>query len=115
MIGSTHLVLKAYEWIWQDFPKDECIAQLRMITAVEGVMRHGAPAVFSDEELRKIRTPVLLLIGDHEVIYKPEDVFRRATRLVSGLKAETVPNANHNAEYTAPDVVNGKILEFFGD
>lgn len=115
MIGSTHLVLKAYEWIWQDFPKDESIAQLRMITAVEGVMRHGAPAVFSDEELRKIRTPVLLLIGDHEVIYKPEDVFRRATRLVSGLKAETVPNANHNAEYTAPDVVNGKILEFFGD
>ncbi len=111
-LGSTRLLLKAYEWLWQDYPKDECIGQLRMITAVEGVMRHGAPVVFSDEELRKIRTPVLLLIGDHEMIYKPEDVFRRATRLVSGLKAEIVPNANHNAEYTAPDFVNAAILEF---
>jgi pimeloyl-ACP methyl ester carboxylesterase len=111
-LGSTRLLLKAYEWLWQGYPRDECIGQLRMITAVEGVMRHGAPVVFSDEELRKIRTPVLLLIGDHEMIYKPEDVFRRATRLVSGLKAEIVPNANHNAEYTAPDFVNAAILEF---
>jgi pimeloyl-ACP methyl ester carboxylesterase len=75
-------------------------------------MRHGAPVVFSDEELRKIRNPVLLLIGDHEMIYKAEDVFRRATCLVTGLRAEIVPNANHNAEYTAPDFVNARILEF---
>jgi pimeloyl-ACP methyl ester carboxylesterase len=115
LTGSTRLVLKAYEWIWQGYPKDECIGRLRMITAVEGVMHHGAPTVFTDDELRKIRTPVLLLIGDHEVIYKPEDVFRRATHLVSGLKAEIVPNANHCAEYTAPDVVNEKILNFLVD
>lgn len=115
LTGSTRLVLKAYEWLWQGYPKDECIGQLRMITAVEGVMRHGAPAVFSDEELRKIQTPVLLLIGDHEVIYKPEEVFRRATRLVAGLKAEMIPNANHNAGYTNAQVVNEKILEFFLD
>jgi hypothetical protein len=41
---------------------------------------------------------VLLLIGDHEVLYKPERVIRRATQLVSDLKAEIVPNANHVAE-----------------
>jgi pimeloyl-ACP methyl ester carboxylesterase len=115
LAGSTRLVLKAYEWLWQGYPKDECIAQLRMITAVEGVMRHGAPVVFNDEELRKIQTPVLLLIGDHEVIYRPEEVFRRATSLVVGLKAEMIPNANHNAGYTNAQVVNEKILEFFLD
>jgi pimeloyl-ACP methyl ester carboxylesterase len=50
--------------------------------------------------------------GDQEVIFKPEHAFRQATRLVAGLKAEVVPNANHNAQVTAPEVVNQKIMEF---
>jgi pimeloyl-ACP methyl ester carboxylesterase len=112
MIGSMRLVLEAYEWIWQGFPRDNCITQLRVITAEDGWMRHGAPTVFSDEELRKIHTPTLLLVGDHEVIYNRQRVIQRATSLVHGLKAEIVPNANHNAEYTAPDIVNKKILNF---
>jgi pimeloyl-ACP methyl ester carboxylesterase len=115
MIGSKRILLDAYDWIWQGFPKDECIAQLRALAAFYGRPRHWFPTVFNDEELRKIRTPVLLLIGDHEVIYKPEDAIRRATCLVSGLKAEIVPNANHIVEYTAPDFVNAKILEFLAD
>jgi pimeloyl-ACP methyl ester carboxylesterase len=56
----------------------------------------------------------LLLIGDHEVIYNPQHVIQRANSLVTSLKAEIVPNANHNAQYTAPDFVNAKILDFLG-
>jgi pimeloyl-ACP methyl ester carboxylesterase len=112
LIGSERLVLKAYEWIWQGFPQDECISQLRTITALNGLPRHGPPSVFSDEELHRIRTPVFLLVGDHEVVYRPQDVIRRATRLVANLKAKIVPNANHNAQYTAAEVVNEKILDF---
>ena len=115
VIGSKRILLSAYNWIWQDFPKDENIAQLRAITAIYGRPRHWFPPVLTDEELRKIRTPVLLLIGDHEVIYKPERAIERATRLVIGLKAEILPNANHIAEYTAADVTNKKVLEFFAD
>jgi pimeloyl-ACP methyl ester carboxylesterase len=121
MIRSKGMVQKAYEWLWQGFPMDECFGQLRAITKIAGYPRYRVsrnrvlPPVFSGEELRKIRTPVLLLIGDHEVIYKPERVVRRATRLVAGLKAEIVPNANHTAQLTSADVVNGKILEFFLD
>lgn len=115
MIKSESLILQGYEWMWQGFPKDECIARLRDITALSGLPRLGPPTVFSDGELRKILTPILLLIGDHEVIYDPQRVIRRATHLVTGLKAEIVPNANHNAQYTAPDVVNKKILDFLID
>ena len=115
MIGSKRMLLSAYDWIWQDFPKDECIAQLRGLAAIYGRPRHWSPSVFSDDELRMIRTAVLLLIGDHEVIYKPEAAIQRATRLVAGLKAEIVPNANHIAEYTAPDFINAAILEFLAD
>jgi pimeloyl-ACP methyl ester carboxylesterase len=115
LIGSQRILLGAYDWIWQDFPKDECMAQLRARTAIFGRLHHWSPTVFSDEELRQIRAPILLLIGDHEVIYKPEQAIRRATRLVPGLKAEIVPNANHIAEYTEAEAVNQKIMEFFAD
>jgi pimeloyl-ACP methyl ester carboxylesterase len=112
MFGSKRMMLQAYDWIWQDFPKDERMTQLRATTALVGRPRHWFPSVFSDKELCAIRTPILLLIGDHEVIYKPEDAIRRATRLVPGLKAEIIPNANHIAEYTAAEAVNEKILDF---
>ena len=91
---------------------DEYIARLRSITALAGRARHWSPSVFTDEELRKIRVPVLLLIGDHEVIYKPEKAIRRAVRHVPDLKAEIIPNANHNAQYTAAARVNERILAF---
>jgi pimeloyl-ACP methyl ester carboxylesterase len=116
LTGSTRPLLRAYDWTWHGFPRDDCIAQLRVVTAIDGVMRHGAPAVFPDDELRKIRTPVLLLIGDHEVIYEDtQRVVERATRLLTNLKVDRIPNANHNAEYTNPEAVNKKILEFFKD
>lgn len=111
--GSKYLRLKAHEWIWQGFPVEERVARVRVLSTLVGRPRHGAPSVFSDKELRGILTPVLLLIGDHEVIYKPESAIRRAARLVPNLKAEIVPSANHIAEYTAADFVNAKILEFF--
>lgn len=112
LTGSKRLLSNAYDWIWQGYPRDECITQLRDITRQSGVPRHVPPSVFSDEELRQLKAPTLLLIGDHEVIYKPEQAIRRAARLVSGLRAEIIPNANHNAEYTAADVVNQKVLDF---
>jgi pimeloyl-ACP methyl ester carboxylesterase len=117
LVGSERMIQNAYAWLWQDFPMDECYADLRAISKVAGAryrpsINSAIPRVFSDEELRSIHTPVLLLIGDHEVIYKPARVIRRATRLMTGLKAELVPNANHSAQYTAPEFVNAKILEF---
>jgi pimeloyl-ACP methyl ester carboxylesterase len=115
LIGSKRILLGAYDWIWQDFPKEGSVVKLRETTAITGCPRHWSPTVFSDQELRKIQTPVLLLIGDHEVIYKPEDAIRRAISLVPNLKAEIIPNANHIAEYTASDFVNKKILEYLAN
>jgi len=113
MIGSNRMLLAPYDWIWQNFPKEECISDLRAATALTGRPRHWSPTVFTDAELRKIEVPVLLLIGDHEVIYRPDDAIQRATHLVPNLKAEIISNANHIAEYTNATVINQKILEFF--
>jgi pimeloyl-ACP methyl ester carboxylesterase len=118
IIHSERLVHRAYAWLWQDFPKDESYAKLNSISKIAGYPRYRptrnsfAPRVFTDEELRQIHKPILLLIGDHEVIYDPRRAIKRAIRLVTGLKAEIIPNANHCAQYTAPEIVNQKILEF---
>ncbi len=108
----------AYEAVLRQM--DESMGKLRRLAQVSGYLRYRPtqnppPSVFSDEELRSIKSPVLLLIGDHEVIYKPAAVFRRARRLVPGLQAEMVPNANHCAQYTAPERVNQRVLEFLAN
>jgi pimeloyl-ACP methyl ester carboxylesterase len=58
---------------------------------------------------------MLLLIGDHEVIYKPSAVIQLVTRLMPNLKAEVIPKANHCAQYTAPEAVNQRILDYFAN
>lgn len=117
LIGSEQMVQNAFDWLWQGFPMEDCFLHLRRISKVAGVgfrptINRVVPRVFRDDELKSIQAPVLLLIGDHEVIYQPEAVIRRATRLVPNLKAEIVPNANHSAQYTAPEFVNSEVLEF---
>jgi pimeloyl-ACP methyl ester carboxylesterase len=118
LIHSEGMVLKAYEWLWNGFPRDPAYARLNTISKLAGYPRYRpsrnsfSPHVFSDKELRRIQAPVLLLIGDHEVIYDSGRVIRRAARLVRGLSAVIVPNANHCSQYTAPEFVNKKILEF---
>jgi pimeloyl-ACP methyl ester carboxylesterase len=117
IIGSEQMAQRAYDWLWQGFPAEDCFMNLKRISKIAGKgfrpsINRAVPRVFSDSELRRIKAPVLLLIGDHEKIYPPEVVIRRSTRLVPDLRAEMVPNANHSAQYTAPDFVNEKVLEF---
>jgi pimeloyl-ACP methyl ester carboxylesterase len=109
---SKYLLRRAYDWIWQGFPIDDSIAQVRAITRASGVPKHIPPSLFNDNELKKIKTPTLLLIGDREVIYNPAKAIRRATRLIANIETAIVKNANHNAEYTASEEVNRKVIEF---
>lgn len=53
--------------------------------------------VFTDEELRQLRVPTTLLIGDHEVVYKPGPVaaLQRAQALIPGVKAHLIPGSSH--------------------
>jgi pimeloyl-ACP methyl ester carboxylesterase len=113
MLRSQYLIQKGAEWLLQGLQMDECVRKQFTIAMTAGVFRNRVfPSVFKDEELRNIRTPVLLLIGDREVLYDPMRVIRRATSLVEGLRAEIVPHAHHIAELIAPDLVNARILDF---
>ncbi len=111
--GSRLLIQRGMRWCAQGLPMDESWARLFLSCLLEGrSLNRVFPAIFSDDELRQIHTPTLLLIGDREVIYPPRAAITRATRLMPDLCAEIIPSANHIAAASQPAWVNERILRF---
>jgi pimeloyl-ACP methyl ester carboxylesterase len=70
------------------------------------------PSVFSDEELRSLQVPTLLLIGQQEVLYDPEAALERARRLIPNFEGELLPRANHEMTVSKHEIVDRRVLEF---
>ena len=70
------------------------------------------PTVYTDEELRQIEMPALLLIGAEEKIYNPKKAIDRAQQLMPDLTAEIIPNVGHTLNMEQPKTVNARILAF---
>jgi len=71
------------------------------------------PPVYTDDELRNVKTPVLLLVGDNERVLDPARALERARRLVPGIEAEVVPGAGHALPIDRPAIVNERLQKFF--
>lgn len=71
------------------------------------------PPVYGDEELRQMRVPALLLVGDRERVLNPAKALERARRLVPGIEAEIISHAGHALPIDQPAIVNKRLLEFF--
>jgi pimeloyl-ACP methyl ester carboxylesterase len=89
--------------------------------ALMGVTMAEAPkvsitnaSVFSRAELRAIRAPTLLLIGEKETLYEPAPTLKLAMKRMPGLTGAVVPGADHIAAMARPDEVNDRILRFLG-
>lgn len=70
------------------------------------------PAVVTDEALRAMTVPTLLLIGDQEVISDPAQALARARRLIPHFEGELVAGCRHDMSASQHDVVNTRVLEF---
>ena len=77
-------------------------------------MRHVSfmRPVFTDEELRRIPAPILLRIGDREIMYEPQKTLDCATRLIPNIQVELIPNTNHMLNSDQPESVNAYVLKF---
>ena len=73
------------------------------------------PPLFTDDELRRISVPTLLLFGEHEVINSVDAVIKRAARLPPNFHIEIIPNAGHALDYDQPEIVNPRIVKFLRD
>jgi pimeloyl-ACP methyl ester carboxylesterase len=65
-------------------------------------------------EWKLLQTPVLMLVGEQEILYDAQTALRRAKALMPNVITELVPNAGHLLHSDQPDQVNKSILEFLG-
>jgi pimeloyl-ACP methyl ester carboxylesterase len=72
----------------------------------------GPWIVFSDEELRGMQVPTLLLIGQQEALYDPKAALERARRLIPNFEGELIPRANHEMTISQHEIVDRRLLEF---
>jgi pimeloyl-ACP methyl ester carboxylesterase len=68
--------------------------------------------VLRDDELSRVKAPVLLLIGEREQLYSPVATLELAQRRLPGLTGAVIADAHHLAALAQPDDVNARILEF---
>jgi len=73
------------------------------------------PSVFSDDELRGLHVPVLLLIGENEVIYDAAEALDRARRLIPDFEGDLVPRCSHDMCASKHDIVDARVLDFLKD
>ncbi len=62
--------------------------------------------------LRRFESPGLLVFGQHEVLYKPHQVAKRAKKLMPQLATEVIAGAGHAAIYDKPEEANRVVINF---
>jgi pimeloyl-ACP methyl ester carboxylesterase len=85
-------------------------------------MKHGrmtslnfGPKPFAAQELQRLKSPPLLIIGDKELMYRPEEEIALARSRTPGLEGAIAPDANHIAAMSNPAVLNRWMLAKLGD
>lgn len=66
---------------------------------------------FSKEDLKNLNIPVLVLVGDHDVI-NSEDSLEKAQEFLPKSKVEKIENAGHFLTIDQAKLVNKKIIDF---
>ena len=66
----------------------------------------------SDDDLRALRVPVLLLIGDDEVLYDASTALARARRLIPDFEGDLIPRCRHDMCFSQSRIVDARVLDF---
>jgi pimeloyl-ACP methyl ester carboxylesterase len=70
------------------------------------------PVLFPEAQLRAMRVPTLLLVGEHEVICDPAAALERARRFFPDVRAELVPLSSHDMTFSQHRIVDARVLDF---
>lgn len=95
-----------------NLPLDErLVERIRLIFKYYRSNRSLVPN-FTDDELRRISAPTLLLWGEYEAAYNVEKATQRAIHLIPNVCVEVIPNAGHTVSDDQPAQVNAHIVAF---
>ncbi|MGZ8632117.1 MAG: alpha/beta fold hydrolase [Actinomycetota bacterium] len=89
-------------------------AEIEWVLAVFGGFRQHLPTPkgLPDEELAKVSTRILLMLGSDSVISDPEALAERAARIFPDVEVEIVPGAGHGLPFQFPDLTSDRIVRF---
>jgi pimeloyl-ACP methyl ester carboxylesterase len=71
-----------------------------------------AANALSDDQLRAMRVPTLLLMGDREVLCDAAAALARARRLMPDFEGELVPGCRHDMCFSQHRLVDARVLDF---
>jgi pimeloyl-ACP methyl ester carboxylesterase len=71
-----------------------------------------SPQTLTDDELRAVATPVLLLLGEKSEVHRPATALARARSCLVDLEAEVVPGAGHSLPVDQAEVVGRRLGTF---
>ncbi len=93
-------------------PLDEDWIELVALAIKHGRMNQlgFGPKPLKPQELRRLKSPPLLIIGDKELMYRPEQELALARSRIPGLEGAIAPGANHFAAMSNPAVLNRLML-----
>lgn len=97
-----------------DLTRDEPVVEQFVLGMKYGkqLFQPGFPSVFTDEQLGSLKMPVLLLVGEKEVIYDPQAALQRARATIPQIEAEILPGGGHAFPMDQPERTNERLLKF---
>jgi len=108
-------------WLLEDLAQKDETSRIMLEEEVDAVVvrmrcykpiRLIRPTVLEDAELKRIKVPTLVLIGEHEKIYSAQKAIQRLHKVAPQIKTELIPNAGHDLTIVQAEMVNTKVLEF---
>lgn len=111
--GWPILVKHAVTWIENSVSFDPDFKNLFFLLLKYGKATNQVfPAVFKDEELKRVNVPTLLIYGDKENIYNYALALNRAKQFINNLSVRIIKNGNHITAATNSVSVNNEIMDF---
>lgn len=98
-----------------NLPVHEYLVEERLVVYKNFRQSKTRPPLFTDDELRQISAPTLLLYGEEDVVYDMNAIRKRAARLPANFHVEVIPNAGHVLDYDQPEAVSARIVKFIRD
>lgn len=66
---------------------------------------------FSKKELQSLKIPVLVLIGDHDIVNSPK-IFIKAHKYIPNVTTDVITDSGHFMSIDQAEIINKKVVEF---
>ena len=89
---------------------DDLMRLVRLVVAFR--RRLPVPPTLSDDDLRRVDVPTLVLLGQRSQLYDARQVAERLRAVVPAARVEVVPGAGHDLPLYCPDLIADRATQF---